>query len=281
VPLAAFLISPTLADEYVLSVGGEQIAFDPGDGYCPLDPDKNQINKVLFDWQRKAQRPHNELLAYFAPCDALDRLGKGAIEQLPSWSLLLAALRDGRPARFRGVSRPQFLGEMAKAMAGDLDVDDFDVSKRLNETLPDDLAGEIGKVGVSGMKQLGVLHRDEAAIYSGLLADVSVGEEKSTVAAVISTTLMNGYAVTYNNYREFKDQSTFESLIDEAKESMRKFIELNEPRGSLVANVPASTREQAPSWMDWVAENAVSGILIGVLIGAGFGLFAWFKRRPS
>lgn len=217
-------VTPVTAEEHVVSVGHEKFNFDPGDGNCRLDPKQSQIDKALLEWQKNAQQGQNELLAMFAPCDALQNLRSGQNEELPSWSILLATLQDKKLNKIYGYSRAQFLNEITKGLANGIKLDSTEISKRLNDTLPKEIARDIGKLEMSGVKQLGVLHRDEAAIYTGLLMGVSTQQKKTTVAAIISISLTKGYMVTFNNYREFIDQSTFKRLISEAKSSMQGFI---------------------------------------------------------
>lgn len=227
----AFLVlatPPSVAGESYI-VGSETFTFDPGTGYCPFDALASAVDRTLLNWQSKSLKGSNILLGIFTTCEQLTALRNAQIKYMNRWSTLLAVLQKGRLAKVRGVSRSLFVDLMTKSMARGVDLDTETLSERLTKALPDDVVKKIGKVGLSGARQLGVIYKDESALYFAYLLDFSIKDYKRTIAGVTAMTLMKGYMVTFNNYREFVDTSTIEQLLKEARAVTRDMVARNEP----------------------------------------------------
>jgi hypothetical protein len=210
-------------------VGSQTFTFDPGQGYCPFDANASGIDRALLDWQSKSLKGTNILLGFFTTCEELTALRTAQIKYISKWRSLLAVLRNGKLERAHGVSRGLFIDVMTKSMARGVDLDTESLSERMTKALPDDVAKKIGKVGLSETRQLGVIHRDESALYFAYLLDLSVRDYNKTVAGVTAMTLMKGYMVTFNNYGEFVDRSSIERLLKEAQAVAQDMVARNEP----------------------------------------------------
>ena len=113
---------------------------------------------------------------------------------------------------------------MAKAMGQGIDLDEASLNERFNKAVQ---KGAMDKVGISNVRQLGMLHKDEAAMYSGIITNISVDGITQTSAIIYAVTLVKNYMVSFNLYREFVDKSTFKTLLKQSRGVMKKLVSDN------------------------------------------------------
>ena len=212
-----------------LRVWEETIAFEPGARHCALDEAASEVDYFLLDWQRKSNRGLNDVIAIFAECQNLEEIRAGLDVSLEDYGVLLAPLTEGRPLRMPGYTRAGFLREALEALGGGIEIDQREISRRLDDALGPVLREELGSASVEGVRQLGVLHVDEAAIYYGILGRYTVGGRSFSQAGVLSMTLVKERMLQYTLYREYEDKSTFATLLAEARPIMQDLVRRNGP----------------------------------------------------
>ncbi len=133
-------------------------------------------------------------------------------------------LLQGKVDKVKGSSRSAFLNNMAKSMGQDVDLTEEILNERINKVLPKDA---MDTVKMTSNRQLGMLHKDDAATYSGIITNIAADGVTQTSAIVYAVTLVKGYMVSFNLYREFVDRSTFKALLKQYRGVMKKLVSDN------------------------------------------------------
>ncbi len=256
-----------------LRVGDETVAFDPGPGYCILDEGTYEVDRVLFDIQRKANAGINDVVAIFVDCAELDGMRAGTGAGMSRYGILLATHIKGRLQKVRGVDRASFLDQVAQVVEQGIDIDEKTITERVNQALDPALRDEMGDLTVSGLRQLGMLHRDGSAIYQGLLARSEAAGMSKVVAGVSAQTLVHGYVLQYSLYRDYADQGTLDALLGEIRPLMTDLVARNDPAGA-----PVSAAGSGGGNWDDIGVTAVVGIVAGGLFAAV--LLSRRRRKP-
>lgn len=210
-----------------LTIEQYSFEFDAGKNFCRLDRAASPFEKNLLDWQSKAQAGKNIVLAMYLPCGKLLRGRELGAAGYKRWGMLLATQYKGRFVRTNKWTRDHLLREMEKVLNKGVPLDLKDVTERLNRAMPAEIERRIGKVGAGGFQMLGLLDRDQAAVYSGAVMDITSGGQKATIAGVFSITSLGGYSISYNLYTEFNNRETISGLVEESKRVMNALIANN------------------------------------------------------
>jgi hypothetical protein len=269
---------PAIAD--LIKVGSQEIEFDPGDGYCALDPHASEAERNLIEWQSRANAGYNELLGIFVSCSIVVQLRDGSASDFGQYGILLAPLADGELREMPRMSRAKFVAELEAALGGGVDLDSDELEGRINDALRE-TSPEVGEVGISGLKQLGVLHRTNTGVFSGLLMHVETDGQAQAVAAVSATTLAKGHMIQYSLYSPFVDESIFSALIRKLEPVMSQVALRNDAASnSPTASADAGAVLRRLNW-DSVLGKAVIGGIVGGLVAVIWGLGRRFRQRSD
>ena len=269
-------------------IGSDEIKFEPGEGFCALNEEKSDFDRVMIDWQRKANADKNALIAIFANCARLAALRTGEGKKFGEYGILLSPYVKGQVQKLRGYSRKVFLKAMANAIGGGINFDEGSLNARLNDSLDPLLKREVGKIELTDTRLLGLLDKDDIALYTGIIMNVKMGKEKTVNAGVMAMTLVNEYMVQYSLYSEFIDKRTIVMLLDRQKRISRTFVELNETLSNHIKELPkkqssSGSEYQFTSGFNWgrIVEKGIAGAVIGGIFAAVVGLFGLFRRRKK
>jgi hypothetical protein len=214
------------ADE--LKIDREYVNFSAGAGYCGLEARQFEYDRLLIESQRKAQLPANQLLQIFQTCESLERLRWSPQNgKIGRYGMVLLPLTNNQPTRIPGISREIALTELTKALNNGQDIDTKDITQRVNEALRDTGGSRAGQVDISGAKPLGVIDRDDSAVYQGMLLTISANNQTKRLANITAMTYVKGYIVAYSLYDDYVDESSIKSVLAETKATMRDFVAKN------------------------------------------------------
>jgi hypothetical protein len=262
--IAFGLASFSAARATVFDLPDGQLHFTPPDGFCSLEPDQYEADARLFNLQADVLQSSNRLVAYVVDCEALAAWRNDPSLGTGDYGLFMLPLSNGALRRFDQLSRGAFLDEMARVYGA---VGTGDIRAAIGETarkVLDDL--NIGEI-----RSLGVLDRDDDAIYVGLVGNFDDGGSAYTLAVVMATTLLNGYPASFNLYTGYIDDLTFDDLLARQKAQAQTLVAINDS---------AAAGAGAEKWRsDWrrMALYAVAGVAAGALIA--WGVAAWRRRH--
>ena len=153
------------------------------------------------------------------------------------------------------------------------------------------LSREIAESRISGQRILGLLDRDGAAAYLGLVLRIDAPGDPHVLAGVTATTLVRELRVAINLYRRYDNAETLAGLLDEQRRIARRLIEKN---GETIEPIPVDEKpliaqpapgSQAAQGAADPGSGGFSWLLLGlglaVLAGLGAGvvLLLRYKRR--
>lgn len=224
----ALAVSPAQAYVHKVTLGESYIVFDPGDDWCRLDPTRGELEASFVYFDEKVNRGLYDTLAIFAPCDELEELRSWRILCLTRWTALYTAVSDGRPEAAPAAARPASLERLEEDLADNFTVSKTEINRRISLAIPDYIEEQIGAVEISGMRYLGVLGRDTAAVYAGVTVETSVAGIKASTATVTALSTVNGVVVAYTAYRPHVDTESYVQLMEVVQPAMQS-LPLNDP----------------------------------------------------
>ena len=275
------LIASGSAAALTWRLGDSGYSFD-APGYCALDARGGEFDRLFLEWQQNANRGSNDVIAVLVDCVKLSALRSGATVEVGQYGIFLAPYQNGRLRRVEGSTRADFLDEAAKLALGGMNVDSKIVEKRVNDALQSEVRDRLGRIAFEGVRELGILHRDDHAIYAGLVIAASAGSERHVNAGVMALTLVKGYIVQLTMYRPFVDKGTIDSLLQDQIGHMANFVFANETPDERATNLQR-TGKSGFLGFDWdsVLAAAVRGAVIGGVVGLAFLAFRWIRNRKG
>jgi hypothetical protein len=211
-------------------IGAQQIMLPVPAGYCPADrtdPGQGFLARQIEDMVQ----PHVLMLAFDIDCAAQARFkaaGGGAITPY----VLFHAARDGdRIASYPG-SRAAFIAEVAQALAApefraELEATAKTIDSAMQEKF-DSLADRLdGPMTVRGTQMQEPLGHDDNAVYLGFVSQVDGPSGPGYLAGVTGSTLINGIVVSVNLYGDYKDSSTFVTLLGQVRTMVDALVAAN------------------------------------------------------
>ncbi|HVM81049.1 MAG TPA: hypothetical protein VMU06_18660 [Stellaceae bacterium] len=234
---------------------GQTLNIEPPAGYCALDRSR-AAEASLLAAQEGAQRDANRIALAFVECNDLAKARQSGTYDLAAYGMVLVPLQHGDVVKYTG-SRSGFVAEAA-AHFGDFDADKaIETAKaRIKES----------GVTVTGVRMLGVLAKDDAALYLGVtldgVADASGGSPRR-VLGIVAFTLVNEIAVSINIYQAGASEDAIPAMIAQDKANVAALIAAN-------ANLEAESRRWVVMGIDLsgVARAALMGAAAGALVGA-------------
>ena len=267
-------------------VPGTTMEMQAPDGQCVIEPSVNQFDAAYFATMNKMYVGTNNLLALFIDCNVLASMRQGIAQPITYWTIVLLPLSGGQVMSAAGYTRAQVIEEMSKAAAGAdmqayLDGQKGSIQQRINDTMQ-------GGYQMGQLKSLGILAKDDAGIYSGLLMSQTLAGVPEQIACVIGMTLINGYVVTVNIYRPYVNTETYTDMVADMQADMAALVSAN---GGVVAP-PAASASPIPGFTPSMDAGATTGadssktllvIVLGVGVVLAGGLVGFFltRRKPG
>ena len=252
-----------------LRVGDAAVEVETGFDQCLLDEKADEADRIVVTQQRQVNQDLNELLAIFVPCSKLGAFRAG--EPLRRYGILLTPYLKGRIQTLPGMSRSEFLKVMNNRWENGASVNEEDARERVTQATPDTRLTE--------SRQLGVLHRDDSALYTGLVTRFAAGGSTYTIAGVMAHTMVNGYVLQYTLY-ENGDEAAIQSLLRDIQPVMRDLVTRNDRHGAAVGR--SYLEEFAGKALGAGATGAVTGAVVAtVLVIFAIGVQRLFQRRRS
>jgi hypothetical protein len=212
-------------------LGNRTLAVEPPAGYCAMDR-RAPLEGPLFEAQEKAS-PTIRVLALHVDCRKLDayRGEEAYLEDLAPSILVLASLHEGEPMVV-GLPREQFNEAMEVGMRSITESQVQEMATQSSETLLAVLKEKLGPhyadIRYVGTQYLGILGRDETAVYMGQIAKLSLAGTPWTETAVSASTLVNGVVITVS-YAEPGDRpEAVGDILTQVRQFTRDLIALNE-----------------------------------------------------
>jgi hypothetical protein len=183
-------------------------------GLCALDPNGTPFERDVLNRTEAIHRNVNSVLAFLADCPGAEAGRRGKPIDMSRWVIVLAQLHNGQVLRLPGMTRGEYVTEMAKLMPG-ADRIAAESTKETSARLVELLKDQSASVGVQRM--LGPLARDQNGIYVGMIAVNRLAGKEVQVAGLGGFTMVRGHALTVNFYTPYKEPRDFERLIADAK----------------------------------------------------------------
>ena len=282
-------------NELIVQIDGvNTLKVEIPDGYCSVPNGPEEIDKILFEAQEKLQAGYTKLGAFLLDCDSYHAAKRGEIVPSRYWALILLSLNppNKTPEPLLGYDRPEVLDKMEETYSGDF----RDTVAGLAPTLSERLADVCGNSDckVDRVSSLGVIARDEAAVYLGLLAATKFDGKPQTNIGVSALSLVKQYVVGVTYYRPFVDEESVKVAQKLAHHSMVSLISLNESEASRLgaysedASALAPRQSRVPykassSDFDWgrFFGKILGGAIIGAIIFGIAGAFRRSKHPPT
>ena len=206
----ALAVPPALARAQIDAGGGVVLKFDAPEGYCPYPAD---LMSVVLAVHKQTNRDNVVHTAF------------GACEQLRSHMESGARIRD-----FGIVMTPtSTLGKpLTRASLDDFAREIVDPAQA-RESAAQRLREAVSRLDVQAFSSVGVLDRDDSAVYLGFLTKLRAGNETFTQAGVMALTIARSRMVTLYLYSDYtkNPRTTLQTLVTKNKASVAAFMGLN------------------------------------------------------
>ena len=208
-------IDKTLQQKEARSYGLEMPAPN---GYCPLSRSR-LADREMLDTTEQLNAGHNRVLAIFAECGQLEAMrAKGAI--VSNYAMYLMPLSAGEAPL--EMPRAELIEAFAQALTQN------EPFAQARETARDRIAEADLAIELQDMVGLGLLHRDDTAVFTGVLTRTAVEGAGIDVSAVVSgMTLISGRIVSLNLAAPYEGQQTVESLLAQQRGNIRQLLDSN------------------------------------------------------
>ncbi|MEN3973644.1 hypothetical protein [Emcibacter sp. SYSU 3D8] len=269
-------------------VPGTSMAMDPPEGQCRIEPSASQFDAGYFATMQQMYAGSNNLLALFIECDVLASVRQGMAQPITRWTIVLLPLSNGQVIPATGYTRAQVIEEMSKVAAGAdlqgvLDGQKDSIEQRVGQVLQQDTF-QMGQV-----RSLGLLARDDAALYSGLHLSQGMTGQMQNVACVIGMTVISNHIVTVNAYQPFEGAETYTDMVEDMQDAMADLVSMNGGHPSPPALPAAGDIPPMVPAMGMDASDGGGGgnMLMMIVLGAGVvlagGLVGFFltRRKPG
>ena len=249
------------AEQVVLA--GQTVEVAPPSGYCALDRGRTSEAAIL-DTLEKAQGGTNRIVIVFVDCKALDTSRQSGKYDLSRYGMILTPTPNGDQSKYSEGTRQDYVAELGKQFP------DFDPASAV-EAAKTRL--KAAGMSVGSVRMLGLLAKDETAIYLGVSAEgVADPSDNSQhrVLGILGLTLVNEIPISINIYRSDAGDDAIAGMIAEDKANIAALIAAN-----------AATEAESARWrvmgidLGGVGTAALTGAAIGGLIG----LVLYFIRR--
>ncbi|WP_119419782.1 hypothetical protein [Desertibaculum subflavum] len=259
------------------TVDGISMELPMPPGFCELTRE-HPYDRALHEQQDRMQSAHNQVIAIFAPCGEIETMRQGMPASRHGMWLLSAP--NGQVVRVpANQRRSAFLDEVAAA---------------LPKVESGKLAAEMGQRARReqldlSLQKIGVIDRNDDAVYLGILASVAVaGADPRHSAGVVAITTIRQRGLTFNLYGEYGGQGTYDELLAQTKQVMVALVAANAtpvardgdlPAGMRALETGAAASDDLIDWQRLLIKGAIGAAIAGALAG---GVALWrMLRRPA
>lgn len=188
------------------------------DGFCELSA-AYPADRDMLTTAEQLNAGHNRVLSIFADCGELDALrGKGVT--LSNYAMYMMPMSAGEAPIM--LSRAEVIELLANAFQ------ETDPVGQARDTVRDRIAEADMAIELQELVGLGMLHRDDTALFTGVLTRTAADNGDVDVSAVITgMTLVGGRLVTLNLGAPYEGQQTIDGLLLRQRENLRQLIDAN------------------------------------------------------
>ncbi len=224
------LVTSPQASEQSVQLEGETINYSLPDGFCLLDPENQPFDKIFSNTMVNAQKGINIVLNIVVSCDDLNKARSFQVVDGLHYSILMVPTPNGSsPVKLpTGLENSLIFSQIKPALQqGSSDVDQQEVSDRVNKALSENIGSKDDFVKFDGIQQLGILAEDADGLHAGLLISGSAAGLKQHLAAVLTYVPIKNYILTLNTYQPFRDKNSYVQLMERAKWMTTDLVERN------------------------------------------------------
>lgn len=222
----------TSADTSVIA--GRTIKVERDLRFCLVGRD-NPADQLIHRAFDEAAGDTLETVSIQADCAKLDkfRRSESAMGDVEPSLAVQVNLKAGKPMIVTQ-ARPQFLDYMESSLKGQYSGQIYQFGEKSAEAamarLKQSMGESIGNVDLEGTQILGVVGRDDAAVYLGLIQRFVQGDKRMQVAAVAASTVVNGLPLTITYSEPYTGPEMFKPMLAETQRLTRGIIMQNEGR---------------------------------------------------
>ena len=194
------------------------LGLPPPDGYCELSA-AYPADRDVLSTADQLNAGHNRVLAIFADCGELDAMrGKGVTLSNYAMYLMPMAAGDAPIA----MSRQDMIEALADAFS------ETDAVGQARDTIRDRLSEADMAIELQELVGLGLLHRDDTALFTGVLTRTEAQDTGVEVSAVVTgMTLVGGRLVSLNLGAPYDGQRTVDDLLARQRRNVKALIDAN------------------------------------------------------
>ncbi len=218
--LLCLLLGPTLVSAETYTVEGRRLTVEPPEGYCLLNPDVPGEKRVAKMY-KAILGEKNLMLQLFMDCDELANARDSGVRSIGRYGMITLPLRDGGILEIEQ-SRADYLDAIDQLMAR-MPV----AAARMDEDFEEWIANIVPYAVDGNTQVMGVMARDDEALYSGLLHNPAGDGSDALNAGLIGLTVIKGLPMALNLFRPFVDASTYRGLHDDSRAIIADLIARN------------------------------------------------------
>ncbi|HSF04716.1 MAG TPA: hypothetical protein VLG10_02900 [Methylomirabilota bacterium] len=205
-------------DTHVASVLGANVVLSIPKGYCALDKNSRADNQPL-SLLEEANTGRNIILLMFADCKQLQRF-RTTGQSLSNSGVYMAPASARHPVK---MPRARFVTEIASAFKRQRQLVDQGHEEGKRRVSQQDVGVEVEQV-----VNLGLLHSDDTAAYTGIVQTLQVeGSGKVQVAIVTGITLVRERVISVNLSADYSGHDTVTGLLAAQRELVKALIAAN------------------------------------------------------
>jgi hypothetical protein len=216
-------------------IAGRTLKVEPDARFCVVghdDPADELIHRA-FD---EAAGDDLATVSIQADCEKLEkfRRNESAMGDVEPSLAVQINLKAGKPM-IVGMPRARFLDCMETNLKSRNSSQIYQLGEKSAQAamtrLKQSMGESVGNVNLEGTQILGVLDRDDSAVYLGLVQRFTQGGKRVQVAAIAASTVVNGLPLTITYSEPFTKPDMFPAMLAETKRFTRDIIQLNEGSG--------------------------------------------------
>lgn len=205
-------------DTHIASVLGADVVLSIPKGYCALDK-KNRVDQEPISTLEQVNAGRNVILLMFADCKQLEMF-RTTGESLSNSGVYMAPRSARRPVK---MSRAQFVAEFTAQLKQQKQLTDKGHDEGKRRVKEQNAGAEIER-----NVNLGVLHSDDTAVYTGVLQTWQVeGGGKEQVVTVGGLTVVRERVISVNLSAEYRGKDTVTGLLTAQRGIVRALIAAN------------------------------------------------------
>ena len=255
-----FATATAIAAPTTFGIGDVTFEFDPGSNYCALDSDVHEMDKVVITQQRRLHRGNNEFVAMFIRCSELNAF-RSAIP-VTQFRILLASYLKGHIQPYRGMDRSTYLNMLARQLNERIKLDPEAITNHVMESIDPDMRTAVEETTLAGTHSLGMISRDEFAIYHGVMTRHVAAGITDTSIMIMGETLVKGFPLKFGLFRNDINPTTVDEILHELRPLMTALVNGNDTSGTAISEKSV----RSLNWND-ARDHGLSGFVIfGVVV---------------